>query len=258
MTDERTMQLISAAADGQLTADEQAELERLLESSSEAREFAADLEQMDAILLDSQALDVPGSLHARIVESIDLPGASPQPSGRGWQRPPDLGALFRYGLAAAAGVLLAVSLYESQVILTGTPDFSKLVGTMAPDRVVAEADIVDVYDFRKDGFASLAQLQRRDGNLYLDIQIEADQPLDISVTISPAGIWPGALAQLKDSFESIAIADSALQVRASGERRLTVLLSHVGDATFEGQAKIELEFSSNGRLLERGLLQATW
>lgn len=258
MTDERTMQLISAAADGELTADEQAELEQLLESSSEAREFAAQLEQLDAILCESPRRDVPDSLHARIVDSVHLPGISTQPSGHPWMRLPDVGALFRYGLSVAAGVLLAVSLYESQVLLTGTPDFSDLVGTMAPDRVVAEADIVDVYDFRADGFASLAQLQRRDGNLYLDIQIEADQPLDVSVTISPAGIWPGALAQLKHSFESIAIADSSLKVRTTGERRLTVLLSRVGDTALDNPAKIELEFSSNGRLLERGLLQAAW
>lgn len=258
MTDERMMQLISAAADGELTADEQAELERLLERSTEAREFAADLEQMDAILRDAPAPEMPGSLHARIMDSIDLPETSPQPSGRTRLRLPDVGTLFRYGLATAAGIVLTVSLYESQQLFTGTPDFSQLVGTMAPDRVVAEADIVDLYDFRAEGFASLVQLQRRDGKLYLDIQVEADQPLDIAVNISPAGIWPGALAQLDDSFESIAIADSVLRARASGKRRLTVLLSRVGDTALKGQAKIDLEFSSNGRLLEHGSLQATW
>ena len=66
---------------------------------------------------------------------------------------------------------------------------------MAPSRVVAEADILDSFDFHSDGLESLVQLQRRDNDIYLDIQIEADAALDISVDMSSTGVRPGALAQ---------------------------------------------------------------
>jgi hypothetical protein len=129
---------------------------------------------------------------------------------------------------------------------------------MAPSRVVAEADILDTFDFRTDGLESLVQLQRRDNDVFLDIQIDADASLDISVDMSSTGVRPGALAQLDSSLESIVVEDQALQLRATGQRRLTVLLRRVDDASIAEEAKITLEFSSDGRLLEQGYLQATW
>ena len=253
MSEERIMQLRSAAADSDLSAEEQAELDSLLASSPEARQFADELQKIDAFLKGADTLDVPDSLHERIVDSIPVSAASNVvPLHR-----PAIPVAIRYGLAAAAGLLLAVTFYESRTPSQGSQDFSELVGTMAPDRDVADADIVDAHDFRADGFASLAQLERRDGDLVLDIRIDAERPIDVSINIAPAGIRPGALAQLGGSFESISITDSSLELRAIGERRLTVLLSDNASGGAAGAAKVEIKFTSEGRLLERGLLRAT-
>lgn len=253
MSNDRIIALLSAAADNDLDAEEQAELDHLIESSPQARQVADELQRIDDFLHGADELDVPDSLHEKILDSIEVPAASRVvPLGR-----PAIPAVFRYGLAAAAGLLLAVTFYESRTPSEGAQDFSELVGTMAPGRVVTDASIVDTYDFRADGFTSLAQLQRRDGELFLDIRIDAVKPLDIAVNIAPSGIWPGALAQLEDRFESISIADSSLRVRASGKRRLTVLLSNAASGEAAAAARIEIEFLSEGRLLERGLLQAT-
>lgn len=258
MTDQRTLELVSAAADGELNASEQAELEQLLESSAEARKFQTELAEMDSLLAKVPAIEPPSSLHTQIVNCITLPQEKADTSLLGWLRPPQFMPVLRYGLAAAAGLLLAASFYESQSLFPSNDDFDDLVGTMAPSRVVAEADIIDTFDFRSDGLKSLVQLQRRNNDIYLDIQIEADGSLDISVDMSGTGVRPGALAQLDNSLESIVVKDQALQIRATGQRRLTVLLRRVDDASIAEEAKITLEFSSDGRLLEQGSLQATW
>jgi hypothetical protein len=253
MTDDRIMALLSAAADGDLDAEEQAELDGLMQSSPDARQFADELQRIDEFLHAADELDVPDSLHEKIVNGIEV---SEAPTVVALHRPA-IPAVFRYGLATAAGLLLAVGFYESRSLPPGSQDFSELVGTMAPDRDVARTRILDTYDFRADGFASLAQLERRDGEVFLDIRIEAARPLDISLDIAPAGIWPGALAQLEDGFESITMADSSLRLRATGRRRLTVLLSNAASGEAADAAKVEIEFTSEGRLLGRGLLQAT-
>ncbi len=258
MTDQRTLELVSAAADGELNAGEQAELENLLESSAEAREFQMELAEMDSLLAKVPAIEPPGSLHTQIVDCITLSQEKAGNSLLGWLRPPQFMPVLRYGLAAAAGLLLAASFYESQSLFPSNDDFDDLVGTMAPSRVVAEADIIDTFDFRSNGLRSLVQLQRRNNDIYLDIQIEADGSLDISVDMSGTGVRPGALAQLDNSLESIVVEDQALKLRATGQRRLTVLLRRVDDASIAEEAKITLEFSSDGRLLEQGSLQATW
>ncbi len=258
MTDERTLELVSAAADGELNASEQAELERLLETSSEARKFQVELAEMDSLLGEIPAIEPPDSLHTQIVNRISLPQKKTDTSFLSWLRPPQFMPVLRYGLAAAAGLLLATSFYESQSLFSANNDFDDLVGTMAPNRVVAEADILDTFDFRSDGLESLVQLQRRNKDIYLDIQIDADTALNIAVDMSSTGVRPGALAQLDHSLESIVVEDQALHLRATGQRRLTVLLRRVDDAPIVGEAKITLEFSSDGRLLEQGSLRASW
>ena len=258
MTDQRTLEMISAAADGELNASERAELEQLLENSAEARKFQAELAEMDSLLGDVPAVEPPDSLHLQIVNRVTLPQNKADTSFLRWLKPPQFMPVLRYGLAAAVGVLLAASFYESQSLFPSNHDFDDLVGTMAPSRVVAEADILDTFDFRIDGLESLVQLQRRDNDVFLDIQIDADAPLDISVDMSSTGVRPGALAQLDSSLESIVVEDQALQLRATGQRRLTVLLRRVDDTSIAEEAKITLEFSSDGKLLERGYLQATW
>ena len=258
MTDERTLEMVSAAADGELNASERAELEQLLEISAEAREFQTDLAEMDSLLGKVPAIEPPDSLHLQIVNSVTLPQKKADTSLLGWLRPPQFMPVLRYGLAAAAGLLLAASFYESQSLFPSNDDFDDLVGTMAPVRVVAEADIIDTFDFRSDGLESLVQLQRRDNDIYLDIQIDADATLNIAVDMSSTGVRPGALAQLDHSLESIVVEDQTLHLRATGQRRLTVLLRRVDDAPIAEEAKITLEFSSDGRLLEQGSLQASW
>jgi len=258
MTDQRTLEMISAAADGELNASERAELEQLLENSAEARKFQAELAEMDSLLGDVPAVEPPDSLHLQIVNCVTLPQNKTDTSFLRWLKPPQFLPALRYGLAAAVGVLLAASFYESQSLFPSDHDFDDLVGTMAPTRVVAEADILDTFDFRIDGLESLVQLQRRDNDVFLDIQIDADASLDISVDMSSSGVRPGALAQLDSSLESIVVEDQALQLRATGQRRLTVLLRRVDDTSIAEEAKITLEFSSDGKLLEQGYLQATW
>jgi len=258
MTDQRTLELVSAAADGELNASERAELKQLLESSAEARKFQAELAEMNSLLGAVPAVEPPDSLHLQIVNSVTLPQKKVDTSFLGWLRPPQFMPVLRYGLAAAAGILLAASFYESQSLFPSNYDFDNLVGTMAPSRVVAEADILDTFDFRSDGLESLVQLQRRNNDIYLDIQIDADAALDISVDMSGTGVRPGALAQLDQSLESIVVENQTLRLRATGKRRLTVLLRRVDDASIAEEAKITLEFSSEGRLLEQGSLQANW
>ena len=258
MTDQRTLEMISAAADGELNASERAELEQLRENSAEARKFQAELAEMDSLLGDVPVVEPPSSLHLQIVNRVTLPENKADTSLLRWLKPQQFMPVLRYGLAAAVGVLLAASFYESQSLFPSNHDFDDLVGTMAPSRVVAEADILDTFDFRKDGLASLVQLQRRDNDVFLDIQIDADASLDISVDMSSTGVRPSALAQLDSSLESIVVEDQALQLRATGQRRLTVLLRRVDDTSIAEEAKITLEFSSDGKLLEQGYLQATW
>lgn len=257
MTDLWELEMISAAIDGELDVDERVELDLLLESSEEAREFKTELEQMVSLLNSVPDLAPPESLHTRIMAHAIPQRAQSKRSTLDRLRPLIPGAGLRYAIAASAGALLALVFINTQPMLSGTNDFADLVGTMAPDIASADANIIDSFAVREEGLESLVQLRLSGNVLFLDIHVDTADRLDISVDLGGAGLWPDALAQIDGHFESIAIFGQALQIEALGTQRLTILLRRVDDAAFAGDAKITLEFSSEGKLLQRGSLTAT-
>jgi hypothetical protein len=200
----------------------------------------------------------PEALHDRIMAGTSLPLARQRRPIFAWFDSLAPFAVLRYGTATAAGLVLAAAFYESQPKFAETADIAELVGTMAPNRDQAAADILDTYAFSAEGVESRVLLERRHGALLLDIQVDSDEPVDISVNLAAGGVRLDALVQSGNSLESIEIAGQKLRIRALGRRQLTALLHRVDDSAFEGREKIELEFSSKGKLLQRGSLTPAW
>ena len=248
------LELISAAIDGELDAEGQVELGLLLESSEEARELKSELEKLDSLLKDVPVLEPSESLHAQIMANVKL---QRQPSVLNWARPLVPGEGLRYAIAAAAGALVVAIFISNQSMQPGTIDFEDLVGTMAPDNASADSNIIDSFAVREEGLESLVQLRLNGTDLLLDIDADTTQRLEISVDLGGTGLWPHALAQIDGRSESISITGQGLQIETLGKQRLTILLGRVDDAAFTGEAKIALEFSSEGKLHQRGALTAS-
>lgn len=258
MTDDHVLELVSAAADGALNDDEQAELERLLATSAEAREFKAELERMDSLFREIQDLDPPDSLHAKIMASATKQTAQSESLFPHWVSQLQFGAGLRYALAAATGALLVAIFFQGQSSFPGSDDVSNLVGTMAPNADSTDTVIIDGFAFRENGIESSARLERSGDKLLLNIQFAAETPLDISVNMASAGVRPDVIALIESDFDSIALDGQTLGIRAVGEQQLTVLLRRVDDTAFADEAQITLEYSSGGKLLKREALKPAW
>jgi len=256
MTDDRKMELISAALDHELDAGDHDALEHLLDSSAEARDLQAGLKQLDTLLKRVPELEPPASLHAEIMAQAHPTAAAPMPKKSGWLQALIPGAGLRYAIAAATGALVAAVVINSESMRTETGDITDFVGTMAQNSG-ATSDIIDSFAFADGNLESLIQLQRSDGFLVLRVEVESSETVDISVDLSDAGLEADAIAQQDSDFESIAMARSAVQMRAIGHQNMSILLRRVDDTALAGKAEIRLEFSSSGRLLGRGALAAT-
>ena len=128
---------------------------------------------------------------------------------------------------------------------------------MSPDKDAADANIIDSFAVSAEGIESLVRLRLSGTELFLDIDADTTERLDISVDLGGAGLWPNAFAQIDGRSESISIVGHVVRIEALGKQRLTILLRRVDDAAFTGEAKIALEFSSEGKLHQRGALTAT-
>lgn len=258
MTEQREQELVSASIDRELNADERIELDSLLESSSEARELKTELEQLDSLLNELPDLDPPPSLQASIMAQSESRPAEGPTSPFSWLRDLVPGSGLRYVLATGAGALIALIVIGGQPLDPGQFDYSQLVGTASPDAARQSGDVLDSYAFSTGAIAGQMQLRRVGNVLFLDIESDTEQPLDIAADFGAAGLSPDVVAQVDGRAESIAIAGQAMRVQTSGKQRLTILLRRVNDAKTAGEAEISLEVSSEGRVLDTGELTASW
>jgi hypothetical protein len=255
MTDDRELELVSAALDGELSNSDQSELDTLLEKSTDARQLKSDLDQLDSLLSSVPDLEPPASLHASLMSQTKA--AQRGNSVIRWLLRILPGDGLRYAVAAAAGALVVAVFFNDQTIFLDETDISDLVGTMAPVNLSADAILVDSFLVRGDGLEGVVQLQISEGVMVLVVRVDAVKPVDVSVDLTGAGLEPDAVAQIDSEFESITITGQALRMRAVGQQKMSILLRRVNNTAFAGEATITLEFSSEGKLLQRGSLTAT-
>jgi hypothetical protein len=257
--EQRHLDLINAAVDGErLDAEQSAELDRLLAGSAEARKLKDDLERVDSVLRSMPAMDPPVDLQRRLLRQIPVSAQRGHSGAWQWLRDLRPGAGLRYALAASAGALLVALIIQGPATIDPSSDPAALVGTMIPNSARNESEVVATYDFRDDSSESRIELQRYEDTLLLDIRIAAGSPLDLAIGLADTGLAPDALAQFDGSVNSIAMSGDEIRLRAMGKQQVTILLRRAGGAAPAAEAKIALEFSSDGQVLERGSLPATW
>lgn len=254
MIDEQNTELIQAGIDGELGREEQAELDDLLADSSEARQLRQELLELTGLLDDEASLELPDGLHREILAKIELPPAKKGTATGVFSLFGQVPGFVRYGLAAAAGLLLTVGIYESQQNLPGEHDIGSMVGTiMRNDRAEVE-ETLDTLIFDRDGVSSAVRLQRRDGALVLDVLLDAKEPVDITVDFTSDGLQFDAIAQTQSELHAIEFADQAIRIKGHGRHHFAVLLHRESDHAVGDEASIELRYTSNGKLIKEGAL----
>ena len=111
MIEERYLELIHAELDGELTAEQRAELSRLLLANPEARAFRDQLNRLFGELAKLEDVAPPSDLSASVLGALRIP-AGPEPShirGRAWYAAP----AFRYAAVFVGGLLASALLFGS-------------------------------------------------------------------------------------------------------------------------------------------------
>jgi len=257
MINDQTKELIHAGVDGELDDAGEDGLRKVLEKSEEARHYHSELSRLADFLDKIPDHELPDGLHARITDQVQLPSRSSFKSIFSFS---ELPSFLRYGFAAAAGLVLAVAIYENRAALQDPNDFSNMVGTMTRGGPGDLQKVLDSQSFDQAGVSGEIHLERRNGALVLEIQLESAQPLDFTVDFSDNGLEFNAFAQMESGLDSITYADGVLRGTSSGQQRLVVLL-HPGKADQAGASRagvgpgIGLEFTQQGAVVHSGQLQ---
>lgn len=253
MSNQHDLELVSAAADGGLERDEQAELEKLLAESPEARRFKAYLDRLETLLSRVPEPEFPRDLHRRIMERLPQPQPTVVRPAR-FARP-SFGSVMRYGLAAAIGGMLMLAVLEMQPLTPVPMQYQELVGTVAPG-IRPAATLLDRYPVRADGLSGAIQLRDGGDLLFLDVQVESGEPVDLVVEFPHAVLQPTALRQDGQPLGSLELTDRLVRTRISGQRHMILSFRRIPDTGAQEGIRIGIEFSRNGTVVQRGSLSS--
>lgn len=246
--DERMAELIQADSDGELAAADRAELTAALEKSAQARAFQDELVRVAKLLADVPDINPPWGLRRRILDSIKLPvraGLS------GWQRPAS------YGLAVAAGVLVAVGV--TQMTPQSPQDMSNLVGTMVSQGHDLDLARPATGELAIDLAGVQGQVRMKSLSLAwaLEFDLKSEDTVEVAIDLDGSGLSFGGYADQDENAGVGNMEVSAGKVRMTNQgSHQFVLFLRRAPAASNGPQEIRIVVNRLGETIYRGLLES--
>jgi anti-sigma factor RsiW len=248
MLDERIAELIQADVDGELTASERDELEAVLKQSAEARRFREEMLQVARLMAELPLVNPPPGLTRRILDRIELPSRTRWlVASTTWFRPAS------YGLALAAGVLIAVGI--DQATPTGPADIQNLVGSMVRQGKELPQLATGRLDIGSPGVEGRVLLKALDDDAWaMEFAIDSAMPVELTVELAAAGLRFGGFANPSTGVEVIEVSGGEVRIMTEGYHQFAVFLrrSEGSQSVVQG---IGIAMSKQGENIFQGSLE---
>ena len=254
MLEERTLHLINTDIDGELTAAERAELDVILESSSEGREMRVELLRLSNLLDSLPEQSPPPDLSKRILNNLAPPPRASNFSLSG------LFASFQpatAGMAFAAGLLLTVGFYELSPNGRSSSETASMVGTMVASQPGSHDLIKNDVLLKGDGFSGTVSLRNNEGVYILNFDLDSKDMTEIEVGLDRTGLSFGGFAEtVSDAdkvFETVTMSGGTLRVVNQGRQQFAVFLRVNSPEQAIDAGSITIDFSRDGDRLYGGV-----
>jgi len=254
MLEERTIYLINADIDGELAADERADLDVILESSNEARAMRAELLRLSNLLESMPEQLPPPELSKQILNKLAL-----QPRASNFS----LSGLFASfqpataGLAFAAGLLMTVGFYELSPNGQSLSETASMVGTMVASQPGGPDLLKKDVLLKGDGFTGTVSLRSTDGVYVLNFDLDSEEMTEIEVGLDQTGLSFGGFAETRSDadmvFETVTMSGGTLRVVNQGRQQFAVFLRVISPERAIDAGLITIDFSREGDRLNRGV-----
>ena len=233
MIEERHIELIHAELDGELSAEQRAELSRLLLVSPEARALRDQLSRLFGELAKLEDAAPPSDLSASVLGALRIPAGaeSSQARGRAWYAAP----AFRYAAVFVGGLLASALLFGPGSRLAVGPDVSQLVGTIGGHGAAGHDSPIDRVELDLAQVSGAINSYRVDGQLVVELDLKASGPIEVVATHGGQTVHFSLGTRPDTTAERVIWVPSLTADVASG---------------------IELEVYGGGQLLHRDSLQA--
>ena len=245
--DPKYSNLIHADIDGEIEAQDKAELDAFLAQSEEGRALYGELAALASSLDEIEELPPPAHLKHVILNMA--PGKTSSAERRSLLQRIFPAPALRYVGVFAAGAILALALVESNQISTEAfDDVTGLVGTITD--VESAGPSHGSVTIEKSEVAGTVSLLSNGPMLILDFDLSAAESLEIIAKYSDRTIWFNGFAQLESSGTSVAAEVGTVRLEMDGKRRYAVFLNN----PHKRPATIQLQFVARGELIHQANL----
>lgn len=242
MNDQRSIELIHAELDGEISAAEKDELDARLQEDPGLTDLREQLRGLASALERIEPVEPPPGLRARILAAVrPVPRRSIIASLLpGWQAP----TMLRYGMAAAFGAAVAaVALQLGTMESAGPADVRGLVGTIASYQTPSAPE--GAISLNSQGITGSIETHSQNGMVVLDFDLAAERPVGIVADYSRSGLSFGGFAQLENAAASLDAQQGRITFLQQQSHRYAVFF----DAARQAGGTIELRFLVDGELV---------
>jgi hypothetical protein len=252
---QQILHLLNSSIDGEISATEQDELDRLLIASPEIRNLNDELRTVTRLLDEVQELDPPEYLQDSIERQVRLPvqghAGSKKPGlwGSGWLSANWL----RTGFALAAGLVLTVGVYEMGSEPMSPKDSTSMVGTMANRGSTDQpGTLLDSIKLNTAELNGLVELHNKDDLFTLDLQLNSDEATEVVIHFADRGLEFDGVIGEQAHGDRVSLVNGAVHLASTGEQHYTVRLRRTSAA--EKLTPLDVNFfASNDLILQAEL-----
>jgi len=253
--DQHIFYLINRSLDGEITAPEQEELDKLLIASPEAQDLHEELGKVTKLLDEVLEIEPPQYLKDAIERQVRLPvqehkkTTKPGFLGIEWLKTSWLGT----GLALAAGAVLTVGVYQMDSEPISERDRTSMVGTIAKRGPQVQAGaLLDSVHLNTSNLNGLVELRNKDDLFTLSFQLKAGESTDVVIDFAGRGLELDDVTGAQTDNDIVAIEDGSIHLAGQGEQQYTVILKRTSEV--RNVAPLDVNFLANNELLLRAKL----
>ena len=241
------IELLNGGIDGELTSAEQTELQELLDGSAQVRALKEELESLTDILDSAPEREPPGYLQDAITSQVRLPVVNDQAGNNNGFFSNLISAPWaRTSLAVAAGLVLTVSIYQTDTNNLSPEDASNMTGTIlkSPGGV-----LLDSTEFNFETSNGIAELRLKDGLLLVDVNLESTDQFIVNLAYSDQDLEYAGINGLGSEAGSVVVENGVISVTSSGLQHFELSLRSTTELAGGEYTPLVVEFIADNVLV---------
>lgn len=245
--DRRVIELLNAHIDGEISAADQLELDKLLQDSQSVRESLKEFKAVSEHISQAPELEPPGHLQSSIERQVRLPVKPVSKSGFLASLLPS--QWLRNGLAVSLGVVIVVGVLEFGSGPLIPQDAAKMVGTVIKSPDQNQPVLLETITLNDDRLKGLVEMKSIEDQLRFIVQLESTTISKLVINFQEDGLEFESIEPQHDQHDLVSVTKNSVSI--SGEGRQNYILNFKRKNQTQIASPVAMKFFAENALIQK-------